>query len=220
MSKIIFFDINGTIIKRNPDTDISFEKAIDGFLEITDGMKGVDNSARSDKDVFMEVLANNQMELNEELWNGFLDLYKHYLDEYYLTDIWCENADALEFIKQLVSNNCNLALITGELSVGAEYKLRKIGVWNSFPCGGFGEDALSRFDIADVALQRAREYFQQDFDEIIVIGDTILDIKTAKHLGAKIISISTGSNSKEELAEFQPDYLISKFSEIDLDILI
>ncbi len=59
MTALIFFDINGTIIKRDSRTDIPYGKAVDEFLGLENGMEGVDTSARSDKDVFMEVLEKN-----------------------------------------------------------------------------------------------------------------------------------------------------------------
>ncbi len=69
--------------------------------------------------------------------------------------------------------------------------------------------------IAEVALKKATALYGNDFDDIFVIGDTLLDIKTARHIDAKIISITTGSNSRAELAELKPDYLIDRFSEIE-----
>ena len=216
MAKIIFFDINGTIIKRDQRTDIPYEMAIDQFLQIKDGMAGVDTSARSDKDVFREVLQNCGKKFSSQLWHDFLQVYQAFLEKYKKTDIWRANADVIEFLAQLEKYDYKLALISGELSIGAKYKLQRLGVWHYFCCGGFGEDGLQRFEIADAALARAEKLYHQKFDKIIVIGDTILDIKTARHLQGKIISIATGSNSYEELAEHHPDLLVNRFSEIDL----
>jgi len=216
MSTLIFFDINGTIIKRDSRTDIPYGKAIDLFLDIEDGMDGVDTSARSDKDVFMEVLDNFGKTFSEDLWNGFLKEYEAQLEAFKVTDVWRENADAIQFIEKLAKTNIKLSMITGELGIGAQYKLEKLGIWKHFPTGGFGEDGLKRFEIADAALEKAKSIYDVDqFDTLYVIGDTLLDIKTARHLGAKIISIATGSNTKEELEVESPDYLIDTFSEIE-----
>ena len=215
MSKIIFFDINGTIIKRDERTDIPYQKAVDLFFNITDGMKGVETSARSDKDVFMEILERQDQQFSEEKWQLFLTIYEKQLRMFASTDIWRENVDAVEFIKELAKKGeYKLSLITGELSIGARYKLKKLGIWHCFNTGGFGEDGLQRFGIARKALSKAEDYYQRKFDELFIIGDTILDIRTARHLKAKIISITTGSNTAEELKQENPDFLINKFSEI------
>lgn len=214
MSSLIFFDINGTIIKRDERTDIPYQKAVDLFLGVKNGMEGVDTSARSDKDVFIEVLHNHDQSFTEEKWLRFLKLYENQLEIFKETDVWRENADVKDFIFELSKTDHKLSLITGELSIGARYKLEKIDVWRFFPTGGFGEDGLKRFDIADIALKKAMNIYGDTYDNIYVIGDTCLDIRTARHLGAKIISITTGSHSREKLESENPDYIIDLFKEI------
>jgi phosphoglycolate phosphatase-like HAD superfamily hydrolase len=215
MKALIFFDINGTIIKRDQRTDIPYQKAIDILLKVENGMNGVDTSARSDKDVFMEVLDKYNQNFTEKLWLEFMNIYLNQLEAFKNTDIWRENADVLEFLQKLSSTKHKLSLITGELSIGAKYKLEKIDVWKHFPTGGFGEDGLRRFDIAEAALNKAKLAYSDDYDEIYIIGDTILDIKTARHIGAKVISITTGSNTREELLSEKPDYIIDNFKEVE-----
>lgn len=214
MKSLIFFDINGTLIKRDSRTDIPYSIAIDKYLSIVNGMDGVNTSARSDKDVFLEVLGKNNISFTEELWEGFLEEYEKQLDEFKDTDVWRENADAIRFVNMLSETDHKLSLITGELSIGARYKLEKLDLWCYFPTGGFGEDGLRRFDIALSALEKAKILYGDTFDDIYVIGDTILDIQTARHIGAKVISIATGSNTSVELAEHNPDYLIERFEEV------
>ncbi|WP_432400858.1 HAD family hydrolase [Wukongibacter sp. M2B1] len=215
MGSLIFFDINGTIIKRDHRTDIPYQKAIDIFLNTQNGMDGVDTSARSDKDVFMEVLDNHNTYFSEGKWLKFLKIYEEQLEAFRKTDVWRANVDSVDIIQKLSKTNHKLSLITGELSIGARYKLEKLGVWKYFATGGFGEDGLRRFDIAKSALEKVKSLYSDGYENMYVIGDTILDIKTARHLGAKIISITTGSNTKEELIKENPDYIIDCFEEIE-----
>jgi len=215
MTALIFFDINGTVIKRDSRTDIPYAKAIDIFLNLEDGMEGVNTSARSDKDVFIEVLGKTNQTFSDELWKGFMAEYTKQLESFKTTDVWRANADAVSFIEKLSTTDHKLSMITGELTIGAQYKLEKIGVWKHFPTGGFGEDGLRRFDIADTAFAKAKDIYGDAYDELYIIGDTLLDIKTARHLGAKVISITTGSNTRDELETLNPDYIIDTFEEIE-----
>lgn len=215
MNYLIFFDINGTLIQRDARTDLPYGYAIDEYLDLKNGMEGVDTSARSDHDVFMEILENHKLEYSTELWQGFLKVYEKYLIQFKDSDVWRENASCVPFVKALKETNHHLSLITGELSIGAQYKLEKLGIWDAFITGGFGEDGLKRFDIADAALAKMQKVIKDDYDEIYIIGDTLLDIKTARHLGAKVISITTGSNTREELVELKPDMVIDEFKEIE-----
>lgn len=219
MKTLVFFDINGTIIKRDSRTDIPFSQSVDEFFNVENGMDGVDTTARSDKDVLMEVLDNFRIPFSENLWKGFLNKYEKKLEEFIKTDVWRENADAVGFIKNLHKKGCLLSLISGELSIGAKYKLEKIDVWKYFPTGGFGEDGLRRFDIADVALQKVLAHYDLKPERILVVGDTVLDIQTARHLGAEAVSITTGSHSRERLESESPDFIVDKFTDLlDSDI--
>lgn len=213
MSDLIFFDINGTIIERDNRTDLPYIEAANELLYTDNSMKDVNNAARSDMDVFREILINHNVEYTKALWENFLQIYEKKLEKYKTTDIWRVNKDAKKFIEKLSKTEHRLGIITGELKLGAKYKLEKIDVWKHFPIGGFGEDNVSRFGIAEVALEKAKEYYD-DFDNVYVIGDTTLDIATARHINAKIISIATGANTKKELKYYEPDYLITRFRKI------
>lgn len=213
MSDLIFFDINGTIVERDDRTDLPYIEAANELLYTDNAMKGIDNAARSDMDVFKEILLNHQVDYTESLWTNFLQIYEEKLEKYKKTNIWRVNKDAKKFIEKLSKTEHKLAIITGELKLGAQYKLEKIGVWQHFPIGGFGEDNISRFGIAEVALEKAKAHYDT-FDNVYVIGDTTLDIATARHIDAKIISIATGANTKKELKYYEPDYLITRFRKI------
>lgn len=219
MRHLIIFDINGTIIKRDDRTDVPYSRSLDEIIGTDNAMQGIDTSARSDKDVFMEALGRHGINYSNQLWKTFLMIYEKYLNIFKDSDCWRENANSIQFIKKLHNKGHALALMTGELKIGARYKLQKLGVWDYFPAGGFGEDGLKRFEIADIALERAKEHFNEDFDSITIIGDTVLDIKTARHLNSRVISITTGANSFEELAHYGPDLIIDDFDTRDLAIL-
>lgn len=215
MQSIIFFDINGTLIKRDERTDIPFSKAVNKLLDSSEAMSGIDTSARSDKDVFLEILRKFEISFEDRLWDEFLDVYKEELESFKNTDVWRDNVDAVPFVKKLKKFGYPLALITGELSIGAEYKLRKIGIWDCFLTGGYGEDGLKRYDIAEKALEKVKKIKSISCLEIFVVGDTVLDIKTAKHINAKSIAITTGSYSRSKLMSGKPDYCIDCFSEVE-----
>ena len=214
MNALLFFDINGTLIERDARTDLPYSNALNRLLGTDNAMDGVDTSARSDKDVFMEVLQKKGISFDDYTWQKFLKLYGYELELFKNTDVWRGNADSTDFVRAMYDSGYTMALITGELSMGAEYKLRKTGIWNCFLTGGYGEDGLKRFDIADRALTRVRALTSSSYDSLFVIGDTVLDVRTARHLGAKSIAITTGSHSREKLLAENPDYCIDRFSEL------
>lgn len=211
---LILFDINGTLIKRDERTDIPFSLAIDLLFEKPDLMAGVNTAARSDKDVFIEVSGKVGLAFDETLWRQFLEIYSLQLLAHADTDIWRENADAINYVKALHDKGYALGLITGELESGAMFKLKKLDIWQYFPVGGFGDDGVKRVDIALRGVEKAETHYGKHFDTIVVIGDTLMDIETARHIGGKCICITTGANNRAELAAAEPDELVDWFREI------
>ena len=214
MNKLIFFDVNGTLIQRDKNTDNSFENAADILLNTNNSMKTIDTSGRSNRDIFNEILNKHDRSFNHKLWENFLKIYKKELEKSKNTNIWRKNTDILSFLKKLESSDYKLGLITGELEVGAKFKLKKVGLWKYFPVGGFGDDSKTRIGIAKSALRKAENFYKTSFDKIYVIGDTINDIECGKSIKAKTISITTGAHSLEKLKSKNPNLIINNFKSL------
>ena len=56
-------------------------------------------------------------------------------------------------------------------------------------------------------------------EEVLYVGDSLVDIQTAKNSNLKAISVSWGFVDKEKLESGKPDYLIDKPQEL-VDIII
>lgn len=54
-------------------------------------------------------------------------------------------------------------------------------------------------------------------ETLYYIGDTTVDVESARHAGAKTVAVSWGLNTREALAKANPDYLLDHPSEL-LDI--
>ena len=110
-----------------------------------------------------------------------------------------------------------LALLTGNISRGAQLKLEHYGVWHFFEFGAFADDHYDRNELGSFARSRAKEKHGREFSaaEIDVIGDTPRDIACGKAFGARTIAVATGRWSRGDLAKHQPDFLIDDFSDVD-----
>jgi phosphoglycolate phosphatase-like HAD superfamily hydrolase len=110
------------------------------------------------------------------------------------------------------------ALLTGNAEIGARLKLKHFGIDSYFAFGAFGDDHPDRDQLGPIAMQRARRHTGRHFhtDEVIVIGDTLKDIRCARACGAKVIAVATGTVSYEELKKAEPDALLPDFSDLSL----
>jgi len=112
------------------------------------------------------------------------------------------------------------ALLTGNLSVAAEIKLRSVELWHFFENApnAFGEISHERKDLAVEAGKLFNEAYDFNFSpkQFIVIGDTPNDVLCAKHFGAKCVAVLTGRNqTRENLSKEDPEVLIDDLSDTE-----
>jgi phosphoglycolate phosphatase-like HAD superfamily hydrolase len=122
-------------------------------------------------------------------------------------------SDALNFCLDLGITN---SVLTGNTKERALIKLGLNNLDSNFDLdlGFFGEIDFSRQQL----VQNAKNYLNDlgNF-EIVLIGDTPLDIISAKENQLKVIGVSSGSHSFTELAKLNPDLLVNNFEENKTD---
>ena len=104
-----------------------------------------------------------------------------------------------------------LGLLTGNVQLGAEIKLRHYRLWENFKFGAFGDDHENRNELAVIARQRGARRLGKDLagEEILVIGDTPLDIACAKAVDAKVLAVASGGHSLKQLQLHQPTWAVA-----------
>src|SRR5207302_9949904 len=98
---------------------------------------------------------------------------------------------------------------------GARAKLGHFGLHEQFAFGGFGDHHLERDDVAREALDSTRQHLGGcvALDRVWVIGDTPLDVRCARAIGARVAAVATGLHPLEELAAAKPDLLLPDLSD-------
>jgi phosphoglycolate phosphatase-like HAD superfamily hydrolase len=94
-----------------------------------------------------------------------------------------------------------LALLTGNYERAARLKLEYFDLWRYFRCGAFGDAAPDRNSLLPRALARVRECGGPAVapQDVVVIGDTPLDIACAAAGGARSVAVATGGYDAETL---------------------
>ena len=108
-----------------------------------------------------------------------------------------------------------LGLLTGNIRAGAKAKLGHFGLFEHFAFGGFGDHHLDRDDIAREALAevKARLNGGHSPERLWVVGDTPLDVRCARAIGARAVAVATGWHDADELAVCEPDLLFDDLSD-------
>lgn len=94
-----------------------------------------------------------------------------------------------------------LALLTGNYETGARMKLEYFDLWRFFRCGAFGDSAFDRNHLFPTAISHVRTCGGPvvPASQVVVIGDTPLDVACAAAGGARSIAVATGSHSVDDL---------------------
>lgn len=219
-SKLILFDIDKTLIsKMNLAQDpwkLAFEKVFD--IQNSTGIKKVDTHGKTFKGLAVEGL--RQHDVPDIDIKNKLDTFLYELENIYHPILEEGEVFIYDGIKELLTTLTErgfcLGLITGNSRGVAFAKLRKAGIDTFFAVGGFGEDSATRDDLVDFAVSRSKEKFAVNFQkpDIFVVGDTPLDISSAKTQGLTAVGVATGAYTKEQLAEAGSDYVLDNLQDI------
>jgi phosphoglycolate phosphatase len=122
-----------------------------------------------------------------------------------------------ELLEALSTDSRFLAsLLTGNVEKLAEAKLRAAGIWQYFKGrGAFGSDDEERDHLPAIAAERISSHLGYTLagNRFIVIGDTPRDISCARHFGARVVAVASGTHSVEQLKAYSPDALLEDLSD-------
>jgi phosphoglycolate phosphatase len=216
--RLLLFDIDGTLIHSGGAGMEALKRALKERFAIEDDLHDIEIAGMTDSGIVLSILGKHEIPATTENVAAFLDSYVHFLSSELPQRKGKLLPGVLELLEKLKTRkNVILALLTGNVSRGAQLKLDHYGVWHFFEFGAFADDHHDRNQLGSFARARAKEKHGREFsaDEIDVIGDTPRDIACGKALGARTIAVATGSSSRQKLAEHKPDVLIDDFSDVD-----
>jgi phosphoglycolate phosphatase-like HAD superfamily hydrolase len=112
---------------------------------------------------------------------------------------------------------CVVGLLTGNVEGGARLKLQPTGLWPHFRLGAYGSDDADRTRLPAVAAARATALVGRPFQgrDLVVLGDTPLDVGCARAFGAAAIAVATGWHAVDDLAACQPDHVFPDLSDTE-----
>ena len=109
-----------------------------------------------------------------------------------------------------------LALLTGNFEAGARVKLEHFDLWRYFRCGAYGDDVHERNELLPAALARVEAALGTTVDprDVVVIGDTPLDVGVALAGGTRSLAVATGGHGVEALRQSGADAALEDLSDL------
>jgi phosphoglycolate phosphatase len=215
--RLILWDIDSTLVNTGSAGLHALVRATQERFG-SDNLQGVEIAGRTDRAIAHQILEKYGAAVTDDDVALFLDRYVALLPE----ELPRRNGRVLPGVQQLLERlsaqpDKTLGLLTGNLQRGAQLKLAHYHLWRFFPFGAFADDHHDRNALGPCALTRAVAHagFQFQPAEVDVIGDTGHDIACGKAFGARTVAVATGSWSREQLAEYKPDFLFDDLGNVD-----
>lgn len=210
-NKLIIFDLDGTLLNTIGDLAIGCD-----YMLTKRGLKG-----------------HSYQEYCSFVGNGIMRLVERALPEELRTeeyvkaarkdfiDYYIEHIDEkshpyqgmVELLTQLQERGAKLAVASNKFQAGTEKLIRKF-----FPEIDFVEICGNREGVplkpdtalVDLILDKA----QVNRDRVAMVGDSGVDIQTARNAAITSVGVSWGFRSREELEENRADYIVSSAEEL------
>jgi phosphoglycolate phosphatase len=204
MAKIVLFDIDGTLVLTGGAGSRAMNRAFEDVFRVAAAFEGVPMHGRTDRGLLEDALARNGIVLEDGLLGRFRDRYFERLRKTIhepgprkgpmpgVRDL----LDALDARPDVF-----LALLTGNYEQAARIKLEHFDLWRYFRCGAYGGDVVDRNELFPLALSRAYGCGAPRLpaSDVLVVGDTVLDVACAAAAGARSVAVATGPSDVETL---------------------
>ena len=207
----ILWDIDGTLVTLPQK---SSKRHLEVVQQYTDRylMEPGATLGKTDIGLIKEIFEINQLDfVDQDILNCLNSLNLRSLSESYqsLISINLGIEEALDYCLQVGAIN---TLLTGNSKNRALHKLNSTKLISklSINLGFFGDQAFSREQLVKLAKSKIEESNRKN---IILIGDSILDIQAAQKNDLRILASATGAHSYAELKDFEPDFIIRNFTE-------
>jgi phosphoglycolate phosphatase-like HAD superfamily hydrolase len=213
---VCLFDIDGTLISSGGAGKAALEAALASEFGVGRISDELSLSGRTDRAILRDLFRLHVLDETPENVRRLSAAYLRHLP----ACLHRKRGQVLPGIVALLEclgdrDDLAVGLLTGNIRAGARVKLEHFGLFDHFAFGGFGDEHLDRDDVAREALAAVRQHCDGAVapERVWVIGDTPLDVRCARAIGARAVAVATGWHDRDELAGCDPDLLLDDLAD-------
>ncbi len=220
-ARILLFDLDGTLVLTGGAGVRALDRAFQNLYGLQEAGRGVPFHGRTDLRIIRDIVErklHRPMGADEAV--AICDRYLPYLEEEVQRSAAYRILPGVPALLTLLAarGDCLVGLGTGNVEAGARIKLARGDLNRFFPFGGFGSDAEDRVELLRRAVARGEARRGPGADgpaQVVVIGDTHLDVESGRALGARTVAVATGGESAAALEQARPDVLLADLSDAE-----
>lgn len=213
MVRLVLFDIDGTLIRTGGAGVTAFSRVAEHLYGRPGGTASLQFHGATDTGLVRDFLQAQGVADTRQEREHFLNAYLFWLDH----QLGLNSGEVCPGVRDLLAGLHQLdrpplmGLLTGNIRLGAELKLRAHQLWEAFRVGGFGDDHEERAEIARTARRRGVRDLGHSLrdDEVLVIGDTPADVACGRAIGARCLAVATGGFELRALQSCAPDWCVA-----------
>lgn len=200
------FDIDGTLTSTNQLIFDSFNFIAKKYLNRTFTDEEIVAMFGPTEDVILKEWCSDRFE------DARKEYYSYYSDNHWKAKLYPGIKEILEYLK---SQNNPIGIFTGKGREASMITLKKLEVDHYFDLIVTGDDVKNHKPSAEGILKFTSK-FKLRKERVLMIGDSVSDVKASKEAGIKIASALWDSYGEEKVKTLQSDYYYHSVEELKI----
>jgi HAD superfamily hydrolase (TIGR01549 family) len=200
----IIFDIDGTLTSTNELIFATFNHIAEKYL----GKHFSDNEITvffgPTEDVILKQWCPNNYEEARK------DYYDFYEKNHKMADLYPGIIEVLDLLKE---KNILLSIYTGKGREASVITLQKLKIYDYFDLIITG-DEVKEHKPSPEGITLFLERFNLPKEQVLMVGDSPVDIKAARSAGVRVASVIWDSYAEDAVIKLNPDYLFHSVKEL------
>lgn len=196
--RCVIFDMDGTLTQTN-------RLIFDSFNYIARKYQGREYSEPEITAMFgppeevalLHIVGNERI---DTVLQEYLEFYKKNHNK--LARLYPGIVELLEFLRW---HHCRIALYTGKGIHTTSITLEEFGIRHYFDYIVTGNDVVNHKPSAE-GIKKIMAHFGLKPDEVLMVGDSVADVKASHEAGVKVAAVLWDSYAKEKVLQMQTDY--------------